>query len=144
MNQTVENRKIAMPSFIMKPIISEKLASSDDPIPDTCGLRNTFPESGWTPKTVDDYTSAYINKISNPVVVAKDIIDKVKLVNSEMKIFCDWDENQIMQDAKECLKHILSRFFRTLPVVFKLIPRKVSIVIQLERFWVHLMAYQLL
>ena len=144
MEQTVENRKIAMPSFIMKPIISEKLASSDDPIPDTCGLRNTFPENGWTPKTVDDYTSAYINKISNPVVVAKDIIDKVKLVNSEMKIFCDWDENQIMQDAKECLKHILSRFFRTLPVVFKLIPRKVSIVIQLERFWVHLMAYQLL
>ena len=81
------------------------MASSDDPILDTCGLRNTFPENGWVPKTVDDYTSAYINKVSNPVVVAKDIIDKIKLVNSEMKIFCDWDENQIMQDAKDGLKN---------------------------------------
>ena len=86
---------------------SEKLASSDDPILDTCGLRNTFPENGWVPKTVDDYTSAYINKVSNPVVVAKDIIDKIKLVNSEMKIFCDWDENQIMQDAKDGFKNFM-------------------------------------
>ena len=90
-----------------KPGRSEKLASSDDPILDTCGLRNTFPENGWVPKTVDDYTSAYINKVSNPVVVAKDIIDKIKLVNSEMKIFCDWDENQIMQDAKDGFKNYI-------------------------------------
>lgn len=105
------------------PLPSEKLATSDDPILDTCGLRNTFPENGWVPKTVDDYTSAYINKVSNPVVVVKDIIDKIKLVNSEMKIFCDWDEDQIMQQAKESLhRHSTGKIlgpFDGVPIVIK-------------------------
>ena len=86
-------------------------------------MRNTFPENGWAPKTVDDYTSAYINKVSNPVVVAKDIIDKIKLINSEMKIFCDWDENQIMQSAKESLhRHSTGKIlgpFDGVPIVLK-------------------------
>ena len=98
--ETIDCVLLAIGMLLNQDFISTKLASSSDPIIDTCGLRNKFP-NGWVPKTVDDYTSAYINKISNPVVIAKDIIDKIKLVNSEMNIFCDWNEDQILQAAKK-------------------------------------------
>ena len=42
-------------------------------------------------------------KIIKIVIIAKDIIAKIKLVNSEMKILVDWDEEQIMRDAKQSL-----------------------------------------
>ena len=66
---------------------------------DTSHLQDSFQPDQWRPTTIDDYVSAYVNKVTTPVMIAEDIIAKIKLVNDEMNIFVDWNENMIMQQA---------------------------------------------
>lgn len=47
------------------------------------------------------FRSAYIGNIITPLDIAHDIIAKIKLVNSELHIFCDVHEDLIISQAKE-------------------------------------------
>merc|ERR1711935_101593 len=100
-------------------IAAETTAKS---VPDTAHLRNSF-VSEWRPKTIDDYISAYIGGVVTPVMIAEDVIAKIKFVNPEMNIFVDWSEEQVMQQAIESHKRYESgrplSAFDGVPVVIK-------------------------
>lgn len=92
-----------------------------DPI-DTSHLDYSFQDQ-WRPKTIDDYTNAYINKMATPTMIVDDIIAKIKRVNGEMNIFVDWSETLIKEQAAESERRYQSGKqlgpFDGVPVVIK-------------------------
>ena len=49
-------------------------------------------------------SSAYLGGKTTPVDIAKDIIEKIKFVNSEMHILCDYREDIILEQAEASTK----------------------------------------
>jgi aspartyl-tRNA(Asn)/glutamyl-tRNA(Gln) amidotransferase subunit A len=49
-------------------------------------------------------SSAYLGGMVSPLDIAQDIIQKIKIVNSELHIFCDYREDLILKQANESTK----------------------------------------
>ena len=101
---------------------TEKLASETDSRPDTSHLIDSF-TSGWKPTTMNNYISAYTSQKATPLDIAEDIINKIKAVNQDMRVFVDWSEKLILEQAKASTKRYAENCslddFDGVPVVIK-------------------------